>query len=215
MSNTVLLPESFEHQNELNNLGLKGEWLKEIGLRILAARRQTTPHDARTAAGSYAYFAGVKSLRDILRPHGWQPLFKDCLEFVTNGDSSVRLLVSSGDINTGNNDHSPKAKNKRGPKTKKFIDENFAQLSFWPDEHKKDSNANVSTWVLLHFFDEKKSEMRMELSLPIYFDDSKENIEDWTKRIILTKIKIDDIAINEPIEESQDFNFEIRRKQNE
>lgn len=213
-----MLPQSSEHQNELDSLHLKLEWLKEIGLRILAARRQTTSHDAVVAAGSYAYLAGVRFLRDILCPHGWQPLVKNNLELVANGDNSVHLLVSSGDINTGNKSQSPKTKNKKGTQTKRIIDVNLAQLCFWPEDQKnnqKDSDNKVSTWVLLHYFDENKSEMRMELSLPINFDDFNSNVGVWEKRIILPEIKIDDIIVDEYIEEPQEFDFEVRRKKNE
>jgi len=218
MPKIVLLPQSNGFDQELQALGLSLTQLQEIGMRILAARQQTTPHDAATASGSYAYLAGVRAIRDIMVPNGWTPLTRNNLELLENPAKSIHLLISSGDQNTGNEKISPKTRNKKGKQTKEIVQENQNQLSFWPvhiNNHKPSNDKQASTWIFLHYFDETKNEMRVEISLPINFNEFENNIAVWERRIILPSIKIDEPIISNEEEQYQDIEFDIRRKKNE
>ena len=72
MSAQIIQPGTQEHKNALETFGLTPIIFQDIGGKIFGAHNQATPNDARTAAGSYAYFAAIKALRDILCPLGWQ-----------------------------------------------------------------------------------------------------------------------------------------------
>lgn len=65
LDTACFIPNTIQQNEELESLGLKSEWLQEVGMKALAAYNQTTTNDATTAPGSYAYFAAVRTLLRI------------------------------------------------------------------------------------------------------------------------------------------------------
>jgi len=186
----TIKPDTWQNINTLKSLGLDAEWLKEICLRALAAYSQATPHDAANAAGSYAYFAAVRAARDMLCPQGWDLQRQHNVELTKNPENNISLAVSSGDEGTGVENAIPRTKNPKGPQTKKMVAQNAKQFILPGMEDKLNWNTvSESTYILLFHVDTVKSEMRMELSLPIEMDIEKMRVVGWKKRIILPPVE--------------------------
>lgn len=218
MLSPVIQPNTLEHANALNSLGLSTELLAEVGTRILAAYLQATPNDASSAAGSYAYFAAVRALRDVLSLHGWEPYKKQNLEMVAPPSGEIAVLPSSGDKFTGFDGIDPKTKNQKGSQTKELVSFNRNQGFLFPEMEPKslpseDSDA-VPTWVLLYHVDTTRAEMRMELALPVHIDTETSRVDQWKTRIALASVKFDHRPTLPIPQIGAEFEFEIRRKDN-
>lgn len=218
MKDTTLIPNTIEHTNIINDLGLEAEWLKEIGQRLLTSYQQATPNDAANAAGTYAYLGAVRAVRDILCTKGWEKQRECNLELTILTEREIVLLVSSGDKYTGHENHEPHTKNPKGTQTQKVIDTNCRQQLFpWKKTEQKAcvSLDNVTTWILLYHVDTKNNEMRMEISLPISFDMHEFKVNGWEKRILLPSIKFDETHKNIIPEFAPESNIEIKLRSNE
>ena len=216
MLSTVLMPDTLTHDNALNILGLKIKWLNKIGLRALAAYNQATPNDAANAAGSYAYFAAVRAMRDILCPKGWGIERKHNLEFIKYPEGTYNLITSSGDRNTGIKNGTPKTMNSKGSETQRVVDTNATQLffSWWPNAEalvlQKDASS-VPTWFLLYHIDVTK-EVRMELSLPIKVNLNDLKVDEWKQRLILPCIEFSPTPTVSKPDFAPEIEFKIKRK---
>ena len=217
MQTAIMLPDSLDQINALENLGLKQEMLQSIGLRILTAYSQATPHDAVGAAGTYAYLSAVKSIRDILKKEGWEPLQKDNMEMVTHKKLNINILVSSGDRFTGKTEREPSNKNPKGTRTSQVVSNNPRQPYLFPVMNKavQLKKAPTPTWFLFYHVDLKKEEMRMELSLPSSYDLERRKIHGLVERIILSPVEFDGYNIDIEEEFAPEFEFEVKRKGNE
>jgi len=218
MLSPVIQPDTFEHQHALESLGLTAGFLTEIGTRILGAYHQATPHDASSAAGSYAYFAAVRALRDVLSPQGWEPLRRYNLEMVTPPSRQIAVLPSSGDKYTGLDGIEPRTKNEKGNQTKELVGINRNQGFLFPEMEPVDlpaDPAKLQTWVFLYHVDSLLSEMRMELALPVHIDITDSRVDQWKTRIKLPAIKFDHRPTPISPEPAPEFDIEIRRKSNE
>lgn len=188
MHRHIYTPNTSPQLEIINTLGLKNEWLQEIGKRALAAYNQTTANDAASAAGSYAYFAAVRGTRDILRPQGWEPDVRHNLELTENSESNISIIVSSGDKYTGIESGTPKTKNTKGNQTHKIVSFNANQYRLPTMEYKVKNISLQKTWILLYHVDMKRKEMRIELSLPIKIDIDDLRVSEWHQRIIVPSI---------------------------
>ena len=217
MQSTIMLPDSPSQINALGNLGLKKEMLQDVGLRILTAYSQATPHDAVGAAGTYAYLAAVKAIRDILKKEGWEPLQKNNMEMINHQGQNINILVSSGDRFTGKKEREPSNKNPKGTRTSQIVSNNPRQPYLFPAMNKAAQleKAPTPTWFLFYHVDLKQEEMRMELSLPSSYDLERRKIHDLIERIILSPIEFDGYNIEVEEEFAPEFEFEIKRKSNE
>lgn len=165
--------------------------LEHIGQRMLGAYLDATPHDAANASGSFAYFVGIRAMRDFLIPKGWDLERSNNLELTVNPDTGVAMMVASGDKFTGREgNRSPRTRNDKGSQTAKRVVFNSNQSSFsgegW-DLPLRKTTSEFDTWILLHFVDRKSEEMRLELSLPINIDEYG-HVDDWRKRLIIPAI---------------------------
>jgi hypothetical protein len=96
MSCIVLLHNMLEHEDMLAYVGIKEKELREIGEKILTAYRQATPHDALAAPGEFAYLEGVRSVRNLLCPRGWENKSDNNLELTESPEKGISIVVSSG-----------------------------------------------------------------------------------------------------------------------
>lgn len=219
-----MIPETFapdttdqiEIIRELGELGIKPEWLQDIGMNALAAYNQTTLNDAINAAGSYAYFSALRSTRDILCPKGWLRQVQNNLEMTVNPETNMSIIVASGDKNTGIINGVPKTKNPKGNQTKRVVDINNRQLRLPTMEHKIQVIPLGKTWIFLFHVDIKRSQMRFELSLPIKMDLDDLHVSGWQKRIIGTSIEFDHTPTAPKAHDAllQEFTVELKRKSN-
>ncbi len=92
----------------------------------------------------------------------------------------MRLLVSSGNAETGIEGRTPKTNNPKGPKTLELVERNEEQLLFFPLWEPLEKST-LTTWVFLYYIND--NEMRCELSQPLKMDDE-ERIVSWGERII-------------------------------
>ena len=210
------VPGTPQQIETIRNLGLKSEWLQYVAKKALAAHNQTTAHDAATAAGSYAYFAAIRGLRDILCPKGWEPYMRMNVEMVFYPETNMWIMVSSGNEDTGNENGIPQTKNEKGKEIKKWVSLNDKQLQF-PNMERKITNISLShIWILLFHIDTLKSQVRMELSLPTKIDIDGSRVSAWNSRIIIDPIDFSHTP--SPPKQHQDFvpevTIKLKRKSN-
>lgn len=214
---TIIALDDFDHPHTLEEIGINKQLMLDIGRRILAGAAQTTPHDAVNASGSFAYFAGVRGLRDVLCMIGWKINRRGNLELTSHPDKDIHFLVSSGNKYTGNPNFQPSTKNQKGTQTRRVVYQNARNPYLFPEmnhiiELKPDESQ---TWFVLYHFDKEKSEMRMEVSLPISFDENELKVSGWIKRIILESIKFDNSPYIPEAEYAEIPEYDILRKSNE
>lgn len=217
----IIQPNTEEHQQKLHSFGLSLDSFVEIGTRILAAFNQTTPNDAANAAGTYAYLAAVRAMRDVLGPFGWEPYKKLNLEMVKPPSERFFIIPSSGDKYTGFDGIEPKTRNPKGNQTKELVARNRMnrnQASLFPEMEPVIpvfDPETVPTWFLLYHID--RHEMRMELALPVNIDIDDLRVDQWRERIILEAIKFDHTPMPPTFvpDFTPEFDIEIRRKINE
>lgn len=214
MSCIVLLHNMLEYKDNLESVGIKEKELREIGEKILTAYRQATPHDALAAPGEFAYLEGVRSFRNLLCPRGWKKESDNNLELTVSPEKGISIVVSSGNKYTGNGKIFPSTKNKKGRQTEKIVYSNIEQLSIPGFKKREKEVAYCSTWIYLYYIDNKKSEMRMELSLPIQLDKNSK-ITIWEKRIILQPILFDQAPVVPSLESAPESEIKIRKRANE
>ena len=219
----ILSPNTSSHYNALQELNLKTKWLTEITSRALLGYHTATKHDAVNAAGTYAYFAAIKAVRDILVPQGWEIHREHNLEMTRYCQTGTILIISSGNELTGiHGKKNPKTRNHKGTQTQKAVDRNHEQLYLWPELQERPITSKInkdlgSSWILLYYVDSKNSEMRSELSLPISIDPKELRVDNWQTRIILPPVKFDHEPINpdQEREYAPDMDITIKRRINE
>ncbi|RJP89363.1 MAG: hypothetical protein C4518_10295 [Desulfobacteraceae bacterium] len=219
MLSSVTKPNTTEQFEIIKSIGVQVKWLNDICLRALAAYNNATQYDAINAAGSYAYFAAVRAMREILCPLGWEMQREQNLEFTVNKKTGIRIIVSSGNKYTGNEFENPKTKNSKGGQTQKIVDENYyhQQLDLPLKVSKTIPNQPEKikpTWILLHYIDPFKKEMRSELSMPLEIDFKELKVSSWGNRIILPVIKLNSVSSQQynPNGET-DVEFKIERRE--
>ncbi len=212
----IFIPNTSQHIETINHLGLEQEWLQEVGMKAIAAYNQTTSHDAMSAPGTYAYFAAIRAIRDILCQKGWEPHVKNNLEMTVNPKTKTSIIVSSGNKDTGRKDHSPKTKNPKGNQTKRAVAFNERQFRLPTMEYKVKNIQLNKIWIFLFHVDTKKSQLRAELSLPVKMDIEELHVSGWHKRIILPSIDVDHFpaAPKHSNDLLPEFNVELKRKAN-
>lgn len=135
--------------------------------------RKCTENDVKAMAGFLAWGKTLRHLRDGLRPAGWVADRSGNFETVRNSEGTIAIASARGDENTGT-DRMPSTATDKGPRTKKAVSVNRAQLSFDPKVIGAASKVallhkDVVTWFLLHHYDEEAQEIRIELAVPVEF----------------------------------------------
>lgn len=212
MKTNVVYVEPHAVEERLAQMELTEEVLVEaLRLAHVHAARLTENHP-RIYPGLVMWAEVVASLRNLLRPMGWHRPDSSVYELVINGYDTLGIAVASGDEGTGVEAGHPSNKSPKGRYTLKAVDANrqadmFAEMlppqSAPPPE--------LETWVLLHHFDPKRKERRIELSRPSDMDLDGKIIE-WSERIILTPLSFDDDFDEIILPETPNIDFEIRRK---
>ena len=191
---------------QLQFLGLSKDWLLKVSESLALIPMEITEDDVVGALGLKAYMQAVRTLREVLKPHGWQT-YRDCqLELVLSPSQTFCIAVSSGDQFTGLKIGTPKTKYPKGPLTQKRVFSN-KQIELFPHLVEKKEISKIPTWFFLYFIDLSSQEVRTELSYPLGTDEQG-RISNWEVRIILppvfidSEIKVDlDVAEAEGIEE--------------
>lgn len=205
---------NLEPPRRLEDLGLTPLILEQALTRGLYAWVQCTPLDPITFPGS-ALWSGVNvGLRELLIPRGWQMRSDDNVPLTFSADGSVTITASSGTADTGLESGFPQ-KRSSGTKTDQMVLETrstqmrLEQLLAQADIAPKHT-AGTMHWFLLFYLDEKRQELRSELSLPKGMDGHR--VIDWEHRFLLDPISISPVGQNEmlnDIADEPDIDFEV------
>jgi len=218
MQTILVFPNDYdEHNDALGGIGLNRRALFEICEKILSGASQITENDAVNASGSYAYLAGVRAKRDVLRKDGWKVSRKGNLELTSHPTKDIHLLVSSGDKHTGDPNASPRTKNQKGSQTKQVVYRNSRCPFLFPEMNRpfQAEQDSSQTWFILYHLDKDKSEMRIEVSLPISFDENDLRVTGWIKRIIIDSIQFDSSILKQEPDYAEIPQYDLIKKANE
>lgn len=186
--------------------------------------RKCTDNDVKAMAGFLAWGKTLRHLRDELKAAGWSADRSGNFETVRSPDGAVAITSVRGDDKTGT-EGMPSTATDKGPRTKKAVSVNRAQLSFDPKVIGSTSNVallhkDAVTWFLLHFYDEDAAEIRLELAVPVEFAISSGTGE--TERVVAThfesRLPLEPIMLesadveNEAEEEADEIDFPVTRR---
>ncbi len=131
----------------------------------------------------------------------------------THPEDRFSIAVTLGNHDTGRPDRNPLTRYPRGVRVQTRIDENRnQQLPLWGVPVIQTVKALVppdTLWLLLHYRDMRKKEMRFELSLPIAVD-AEGRASGWLKRIFFAPISFDDLGVDNGNGTPDDSNWDGR-----
>lgn len=180
-----------EVKEQLSLLNVTEEILIEVVKKGQASRANATENDPPGAAETMAFFSIVRALRESLIPIGWEKRTIGNLSLTCKPETSIAIVVSSGDKNVGlesQNSLDPKTKNPKGKQTENYILSNLDLIETFAEKTNK--AHQFQTWVLLYFYDQRNTQIRLELSLPLDMDHHG-HVNGWGQRIILTPVLLD------------------------
>ncbi|PPS75537.1 MULTISPECIES: hypothetical protein [Streptomyces] len=193
MINLEAVGEASSYVGELAKLGLHPDTLREaLGASNTERGLCSKKHSARIAPGIYAYNGLVTSLSKQLDNQGWERVdLAGVLPIMLNPEMRVALGVTSGNRLTGirAGRQQPSSRYPKGELTRKLVGRNIspgqieflARSAFQVDEP-EDELDGYNLWLMLVYFDQKKKEIRHEISLPERLS-VKGYVKDWYVRI--------------------------------
>lgn len=208
----ILYDAPEEIANRLEQLGVTEVALREAIYQGHLQRTRMTLNHPRNFPGLVMWGEVVAALRDQLRPLDWIRQDVGSFPVTVNETLNRAIAVASGDEATGNPHAHPSNRSKKGRNTVEAIEANRQMVLFdeFLQEIKDDVDGN-QTWILMHYTDTVKGEIRFELSLPADIgNDGK--ITSWSERILLGSISFDDELVEILQPGGPDIDIEIRRK---
>lgn len=148
-----------------------------------------------TARGTFMYHNTTAKIRELMAEKGWKSENVTNLPYTISPDGSVKITVATGSPSTGIKGGSgPKLKEKC--KTPSIVD---GQMTlFDPDNYTVDQQEG-KLWYLVIYVDRSRQEIRMELSKPVF--DKSNQVSDWSNRIIMNPIPLQNVQISLPPDE--------------
>ena len=193
---------------------LSQDLLLESNQRGFEARLEATRAHAPTAAGTYHWHAFVAALRLALRAEGWSIRDERNCPLVISPDSSVAIVVMTGNIDTGKPYGNPTNQADKGAVLDEAVQRNIQYQLFEASAISKlKKSGGTQLWVLLYHVESGSNgakEVRTELSLPSDFQ--RKRIASWSERIILRPMSTEPSApIVAPIP-TMPFDVPVERK---
>ncbi|GGL98827.1 hypothetical protein GCM10010129_48170 [Streptomyces fumigatiscleroticus] len=193
MINLKVAGEPSGHAAELAKLGLSEDTLRQaLGASNTERSLCSKKHSARIAPGIYAYNGLVTSLSKQLCDEDWERVdLAGVLPIMLNPRTHVALGVTSGNALTGlrQGRQQPSSRYPKGELTRKLVGRNvspgqieFLERSIFQTEEPREELAGYNLWLMLVYFDQKKKEIRHEISLPERLS-AKGYVRDWYVRI--------------------------------
>lgn len=168
---------------------LTPELLYRVVVGGLGARNETTSASAPTAPGLKQWLQTVEVARTELSEKGWQIHDERNCPFVSSADSTISVVVMTGDIETGRQGTlDPTNSAEKGAVAGGYVSKN-SQLELFNQsaiELAQAKKGETQVWAFLYHYDRKLNEVRYELSYPIGFDGKK--ITKWGERLILGSV---------------------------
>ncbi|MFJ4612195.1 hypothetical protein [Streptomyces griseus] len=225
IGNSWVKPEEHGgHEAQLAELGLKYVYFEDLIREGEEARSAATKDDANNAAGTFDYFARVRTLRHRLRTkEHWSPYDPKQSPLIVNSDKSLAIGVLLGDARTGlPGNPQPQSHRPAGVAKESLVARNQdLQPGLFPlpteDEEagaqlSEDEYSRLVTWYLLTYrFVARKQgfiEVRSELSLPSRVG-ARGKIDSWDRRVLLPAMRfkktfdypVGDTGFDVPVEE--------------
>ncbi|GAA3499061.1 hypothetical protein GCM10019016_061640 [Streptomyces prasinosporus] len=195
--------ERGSHEVQLAELGLKYEYFERLISEGEEARAGATEDDAKNAAGTFDYFARVRTLRYLLRTEAqWKGYDPKQSPLTVNPDKTMAIGVLLGDARTGlPGNPQPRSHRPAGVAKESLVARNqdldpglfpLPQQGEPEAELTEDEYARLATWYLLTYrYTARKQgfiEVRSELSLPSRVG-PQGKIDSWDRRILLPAIR--------------------------
>lgn len=163
------------------------------------ARDFTTVMDngflAPTARGTSMYHNTIANIRELMAEKGWKSENVANLPYTNSPDGSIKITVATGSVSTGIKGASgPKLKEKG--KTPSVVD---GQMSLFDPDNYTVEQQEGKLWYLVIYVDRSRQEIRMELSKPVF--DKCNQVGDWSSRIIMGPIPLQNVQISLPPDE--------------
>lgn len=208
MEKTQIIADPIDVVAALLDLGIDHQTFVHVFQRGQAARNSIGDNHPRIAKGFHGWSEMVCALRDRLCRKGW--LKKDAwnLPLTISPDRENAIVVSAGDADTGRIDGIPYT-NPKGVQAERYISKNL--VLFGGPEYRDDDPLAYKTWILLYFHDQVRKEIRGELSVPIN-QDLKGRVDEWSTRIILPTVPLDDDRVQLDAAFSDEINIPVIEK---
>jgi hypothetical protein len=179
-------------QSRLAELGLDEADLRDAVMQGMLARSECTPNDPPLTPGFNSWSRTVRALREKLIPKHWTRSDEGNYPLVVNPAGNLAIAVATGDDCTAIATSNPMTKSPKGPRTQSAIEVNQYQsflFEGFPDFDVPATPHNDRvTWILLQHYDQRKKEVRFELSRPSSYAGK---IDGWSERIILNGLPFD------------------------
>jgi hypothetical protein len=189
MHSVRIYREPADVSDRLNSFGVTADEIIPLIEAVVAARNDVVAADARTAAGTKAYLAGVRHLRFLFCPKGWEMDSTNGVESVVHPGSGMRIVYQSVD-QACVGIHGPQAINGKGPAAESalkraqgvlFSEEELPELA--PE---RIARLNSSLWFLcVSVNEEDDDDVRAELSLPAAIENG--NFKGFIERIFIVR----------------------------
>lgn len=204
-----------EVSDRLSQFGVTADDVIPLIEAVVAARNDVVSADARTAAGTKAYLAGVRHLRFLFLPKGWEADSTDGVESVVQIETGMRIVyqsVESACVGI----RGPQPINAKGPAAEHAI--KLGQGVLFREEElpevapEKIAGLNSMLWFLcVSVNDEDDEDVRAELSLPAAIENG--HFKGFLERIFI--VKGGDWKARSPVvtpEDDSAYEFSIARK---
>ncbi len=183
------------------------------------AAANCTDHEPLIYKGMTPWAIGLAHLRDLVTARGWKVDRARGYETAAHPSNAMCVALSAGSADTGRTDAIPKTRNPKGEMTKRMVARNSRQLSLGSgnSEFAGAGEPTVAdeqrvTWLLLHYYDRVKGEIRLELSCPSEM--TGKQISQWRERLILAPVPFDG-TVQTPIDfddEDVEIDIDISRR---
>jgi hypothetical protein len=206
-------------QNRLAEFGTSLDNMREVAHAMSSEMADTSLNDAPGAAGSRAYFIGVRRNREVhcVGNSGWVKDDTDFIASVFNAKTRIKIAVANTDAGTGIPEFAPTNRSAKGAAAGRAIAGNRQQLEF--EELIKESNnvvplteSNHVGIILCYYlcvFCEGE-ETRAELSCPIKWDGK--YFSDFHERVKIIGRDGDDDLGGRKATPSEEFDIPVIRK---
>lgn len=173
---------------------------------------EVTADEPINSRGTTMYLRLTGELRRSLKPLGWTIDRSGNLEMTVHPEGHLAIVVANGDRDTGQSNRQPCTVSRKGPRTKKALQDQLFDFEEIPRVIRNSRYRAVL--VLLVHVDDIDHEVRCELSRPRTVADNG-YIEEWTVRALLTAIPMTPAPFGggvSIVEESDAIDINISRR---
>lgn len=148
----IVRAEEVDRDDRLAQLGLSQPLLLEVVDACVAAEADCTANDPPMAKGLKVYFAGVRRLRELLCPMGWERDDTGGYSTVINHERRLRLAFMNTDTGTCDPHAQPANRSRKGPNSERAAVTNQALLPGieWPSLRADGTRPAADDYVTWH-----------------------------------------------------------------